>query len=265
VPPPGRLAPAKPALEANDPPPSETELALCRSALWEALALGFRPPVVETVERLTTPEGSAALADAAAMLDASDGGDLAGLARALGEPSRLAVSELRSDYARLFGHTARGLVPPYETEYGDDSVFMPAREMSDLSAFFRAFGVQVRHDAHERPDHIACECEFMVLLARKEAYALEAGEADTLRRTREAVRYFLREHLGRWGPAFGARLAREDASGFYGRLGALAAAFVIAECARTGVAAGPPLVRLRSADPPDAPMACGPATEEGAG
>jgi DMSO reductase family type II enzyme chaperone len=233
--------------------------------MWEALALGFRPPGVETVERLTTAAGCAALADAAAMLDADDGDGLAGLVLELGRPPTPPLAQLLSDYTRLFGHTARGLVPPYETEYGDDSVFMPAREMSDLSAFFRAFGVQVRCDAHERPDHIACECEFMLLLARKEAYALEAAEADTLRRTREAARYFLREHLGRWVPAFGARLAREDARGFYGRLGALAAAFVIAECARTGVAAGPPLVRLRSADPPDAPMACGPAAEEGAG
>lgn len=237
------------------------DLALCRSALWEALALGFRPPQAETVERLVTGEGSDALADAAAMLDASDDGALADLVRALGRPPRPALARLRTDHARLFGHTARGLVPPYETEYGEDSVFMPAREMSDLAAFFLAFGVHVRSDAHERADHVACECELLLLLARKEAHALETGADEMLGTTREAARLFLRDHAGRWIPAFGARLAREDAGGFYGRLGALAAAFVAAECGRVGVSAGPPLVRLRSAEPPDAPMACGPAAD----
>ena len=33
-------------------------MALCRSALWEALALGFRPPTGETVARLASAEGA---------------------------------------------------------------------------------------------------------------------------------------------------------------------------------------------------------------
>jgi len=252
---------ARPSTPTPSEPPLEADLALCRSALWEALALGFRPPTEEAIARLATAEGSAALADAAVMVDACDGGELPALARTLGSPPLPALTELRAEHARLFGHTARGRVPPYETEYGEDSVFAPAREMSDVTAFFRAFGVLVRPDAHERPDHVACESEFMLLLARKEAHALEHGEAEIVGVTREAASLFLRDHLGRWLPAFGARLAREDGAGFYGRLGALAAAFVAAECRRVGVTAGPPLVRLRSPEPPDAPMACGPAAE----
>src|SRR3972149_471157 len=50
---------AKPALEAVD-------LLLCRSALWEALVLGFCPPTEETVARLARAEGAGALAAAAA-------------------------------------------------------------------------------------------------------------------------------------------------------------------------------------------------------
>jgi hypothetical protein len=45
--------------------------------------------------------------------------------------------------------------------------------------------------------------------------------------------------------------------GFYGRLGDLCAAFVAAECRRAGAPVGLELLRLRSAEPSDAPMACG--------
>jgi DMSO reductase family type II enzyme chaperone len=232
------------------------DLALCRSALWEALALGFRAPTDDTVARLASADGAAALAAAAAALDGAEGGALAPRVEALGEGPAPGLRELQAAYQQLFGHTARGRVPPYETEYGDDAPFLPPREMSDLMAFFRAFGLVLRADAHERPDHIACECEFLLTLARKEAYALEVGDEAMLVSTRQAGRLFLREHLGRWAPGFGMKLARE-AAGFYGRLGDLAATFVTRECGRLGVTAGPALLRLRSPEEADAPMACG--------
>jgi TorA maturation chaperone TorD len=238
----------------------DADLALCRSALWEALALGFRPPTLETVDRLASPEGASALARAAAVLETAGPADPPGLVPlvlALGRDPVPALTELAAFHDRLFGHTARGRVPPYETEYGDDSAFLPQQEMSDLGAFLRAFGLARRGDARERLDHIACECEFLAVLSRKEGYAAEQGDAGMLAVTARATRTFLRDHVGRWGPGFGHRLAREDAGGFHGALGALAAAFVTAECRRAGVPAGPEVLRLRSAEPDRAPMACG--------
>jgi DMSO reductase family type II enzyme chaperone len=239
--------------------PGAVDAALCRSALWEALALGFRWPTAETVARLIATGGADALAAAAAALDRLDGGDLARRARALGQAAAPGLDELRAAYQRLFGHTARGRIPPYETEYGEDAPFLPPREMSDLLGFFRAFGLVLRRDGHERADHIACECEFLLVAARKEAHALERGDAAMLEATRQAYRVFLRDHPGRWAPGFGRMLAREAPDTFYGRLGELTAGVVAAECRRVGVAAGPPLLRLRSPGPADAPMACGPA------
>jgi TorA maturation chaperone TorD len=273
--------------------PGEIDLALCRSALWEALALGFRRPSGETIERLASPGGARALSAAANMLDraaesdeqiespsecggvpqgprsapsgrglASPGG-VSGLARLTGAVLALAnertpsLADLQARYDRFFGHTARGRTPPYETEYGEDSPFGAQREMSDLAAFFRAFGIALRPDAHERPDHLACQCEFMLFLARKEAHALEVGESAMLERTRGAARLFLRDHLGRWAPAFGRKLGRESAGEFYGALGELCTLFVTMECRRAGVSAGPELLRLRSTGGLDAPMACG--------
>jgi DMSO reductase family type II enzyme chaperone len=238
------------------PPDRAADAALCRSAVWEALALGFRPPTAETVRRLARRDGAEALA-AAAVVDDVQGSEVAALVRALGGDPPASLVELEAAHGALFGHTARGAVPPYETEYGEDSLFQPQREMSDLAAFFRAFGLVRRPDGRERPDHIACECEFMLVLARKEAHALEVGDAAMLEATRRAGRLFLRDHLGRWAPAFGGVLARQAAGGFYGTLGRVCAGFVTAECRRVGVAAGPELLRLRSADPPELPMGCG--------
>lgn len=233
---------------------SDAEEALCRSALWEALALGFRPPSDETARRLLDPDGATALADAVAWLDHARGTALAPLTRGLARP--VGVEALTVAYQRCFGHTARGLVPPYETEYGTDSLFQPIHEMSDLAAFYRAFGLTLRGDARERPDHIACECEFVAFLARKEAYAHERGDAALLEGTRQAIRRFLASHLGRWAPAFGRALAQHDPGGFFGDLGLLAAAYVTAECARVGAPAGPEFLRLRTTADPDVPAAC---------
>lgn len=251
TPTPSSAPPAEPGLTPAD-------LALCRSALWEALALGFRPPSAETIARLAMRDGADALTEAAAVLDAGDRSDLAQRVAALAVEPAPALGDLEGAYARLFGHTARGQVPPYETEYGEDSLFEPPREMADLAAFFRAFGLALRPDARERPDHVACECEFLLTLARKEAHALEVGETAMLAETRRATRAFLRDHLGRWAAAFGNKLAREDPGGFYGALGGLCTAFVVSECRRVGVSAGPDFLRLRSPDLAAAPMGCEP-------
>ena len=157
----------------------------------------------------------------------------------------------------------RGAAPPYETEYGANALFLQPQEMSDIGGFMAAFGLTVDPLGHERVDHVSCECEFLRFLCQKEAYALDAGDGETLRETRKAEKLFLKHHLGRFGPAFGRRVAREDREGFYGSLGELCAVFIEAECRRAGVPAGPEHIPLRSAEPDDVPMAC--ASECGAG
>ncbi|OGB95670.1 MAG: hypothetical protein A3G35_02390 [candidate division NC10 bacterium RIFCSPLOWO2_12_FULL_66_18] len=247
-----------PATAGRNSKSAEVDLALCRSALYEALALGFLAPTAETISRLASSEGVEALADAAAVLDDAWNTGLADLVRRTSAPQPLcSLAALEASFRRLFGHTARGLVPPYETEYGEDSLFLPLQEMSDLAGFCHAFGLGLRPSEHERIDHIACECEFMLFLARKKAYALVTDNATMLEETRRATRLFLKDHLGGWAPAFGRRLAREDRGGFYGALGELLTVFVTHECARVGVPAGPELLHLRSTSLGDAPMACG--------
>jgi TorA maturation chaperone TorD len=236
----------------------ELDIALCRSALYEVLALGWRPPTPTLVSRLLTLDAAAVLAQAAAVLDAAWQTDLLHYVRRLPpSPGEETLPVLEASFRRLFGHIARGPVPPYETEYGEDSLFLPIQEMSDLGGFLRAFGLMLSPTAHERVDHVSSECEFLLFLARKEAHALERGEVELRQEVVRATRLFLRDHLGHWAPAFGARLVRADPEGFYGTLGGLCHVLVSADCARLGVSAGAATLRLRTPLQDDTPMACG--------
>lgn len=233
------------------------DVALCRSILYEALALGFRPPSDETLERLGSVEAVEALADAAALLDQHGEHNLENLARQLpGETGAPGLTALGSDFGSLFGHVVRATVPPYETEYGTDTPFLQPQEMSDIAGFMHAFGVAPHDAAHERVDHISCECEFLCFLCRKEAYALAIDDEKMLQETRKGQRLFLRDHLGRFGKAFARRLLRENREGFYGALGALCAAFLQAEGHYLNVPVEPEHSPLRSATVDEVPMAC---------
>jgi DMSO reductase family type II enzyme chaperone len=154
-------------------------------------------------------------------------------------------------YLAAFGHAARGSCPLNEIEYGDikaDPLFQPHR-LADLAAFYRAFGLEVAEDAGERHDHICLELEFMCVLAAKEAYALEHQlAADQLAQCRDAQKKFLREHLGRWTPAFARRLAAATSEPTMRALAEFTRAFVESECVRFGVNPGSEELSLRPVD-----------------
>jgi DMSO reductase family type II enzyme chaperone len=155
------------------------------------------------------------------------------------------------DYVAVFGHAARGSVPMNEIEFGEpkaDALFQPHR-LADLAAFYRAYGLNMAEDAGERQDHLCVELEFMSVLAAKEAYALDGQVGgDALLACRESQRDFLREHLGRWAPAFARMLMTRAGPGPLSAFAALLRAFVESDCARFGVAAGADHLVVRQAD-----------------
>jgi len=239
---------------------TEIDRALCRATLYGALALGFRPPTEETVDRLVSEEGATALAKAAAILDADSAAGLRSAALKF-SADKATLSALSHSYRCLFGHTVRGPVPPYETEYGAEALFQQPHELGDLAGFYLAFGLTLNPAEHERADHVSCECEFLSFLAMKEAYALESGDLPMLEEVRKAARLFLRDHLGRFVSAFARKLVTEGRESFYGNLGELCLRFVTVECARLGVLLGPENLSLRPANDDRIPMACGSGTE----
>jgi len=239
----------------------EVDVALCRSAIYEALALGFRPPTAETYTRLIEADQNSALRQIAALLDEgrTDGASMNLAALMLNLRQFATIERLREVYRDLFDFTAHPKVPPYETEYGEETLFQQPQELGDLAGFYNAFGLKVK--ASERVDHISCECEFLSFLARKEAYALERNDEDMLEETRKAQRFFLRDHLGRFTPAFVKMLKREDPEGFYGSLGDLCHEFARFECTRRDVPLGSELMRLRPTEWSRDEFTCGTGNE----
>jgi TorA maturation chaperone TorD len=89
----------------------------------------------------------------------------------------------------------------------------------------------------------------MCVLAAKEAYAVEHQlDSDQLAQCRDAQKKFLREHLGRWTPAFARRLAAATNDPALHALAEFTRAFVESECVRFGVNPGSEELSLRPVD-----------------
>jgi TorA maturation chaperone TorD len=242
------------------------DIALARSIFYATVARAFARPSEPVLRRLASPDTCRALEAAAALLDAgarrpvlAPAADRFGIVVAA---APVDVDGAGDRYTTLFGHTARGPVCPFATEYGGDGLFSQPRDLANLAGFYLAFGLRPAPDNGERADHIACQCEFMDFLCRKEAVLLAAGETEeegralTAAATRQAARRFVREHLGCFGRTFGLLLAREDDGGFYGTLGSLLVAFLDREHERLGLPPASPALTLRPFSPDDA-TACG--------
>lgn len=228
------------------------DAAVARSYLYRFLALGLEYPSIGTFDALGEVGESAAYANAIGALVLAGYGGLAEAAGGL--KLRLDTEKyahFRDAYLAAFGHAARGSVPMNEIEYGDlkaDMLIQPHR-LADVAAFYRAFGVQLDSSATERVDHVCVELEFMSVLAAKEASALEGdGSDEHLQICRHAQKEFLREHIGRWGIAFGVRLASSDPDGIHGAVGKLLQVFLKEDCAKFSVRSGSPDLVLRNVD-----------------
>jgi TorA maturation chaperone TorD len=138
-----------------------------------------------------------------------------------------------TEHRAIFGHTVAHGCPPYETEYGRGHVFAQAQELGDIRGFYEAFGVRPRAGG-ERPDHVACELEFLALLALKEAFAVAAHDDDHRSLCRDAERRFIADHLGRWLPALAGRIAARASGSGYAAAAAIGAAVVATHARAVG-------------------------------
>lgn len=192
--------------------------ALARSRIYGFLSLGFAYPEAAWLSSLSRQ--SARIAKTLAPIIAG-----------------LTLERWRAAHAECFGHTISKECPPYEGEYGQAHIFQQTQTLADIAGFYRAFGLELAADVHERVDHISVELEFMHFLCRKEAHGLQKGHApEGIAQGRAAQARFLSEHLGAWAPQFARRLCALDERGLYGRLGELLDAHLLSELRRIGVA-----------------------------
>src|SRR5262245_9502146 len=118
--------------------------ALFRSIFYGAAALALHFPDVETCGRLRSPDTIPALRHAALRIGTAEPAVTASLSQDPAATSWCDLTRRAEDwiatlpflqpetllpiYGRLFGHTARSPVCPYETEYGPEALFQQPRQ-----------------------------------------------------------------------------------------------------------------------------------------
>ena len=172
--------------------------------------------------------------------------------------SPASVNALAERHSALLGHTVRAECPPYELEYARSDVFQHAHSLADVSAFYRAFGMETGGPMSERADHIVAEWEFLTVCALKQSRAQETAMVEAAEQCLDAQRAFLKDHAAIWMPAFFGRLRRAEPEGFLSRAADLAEALLREWCAALGVPLGPDWLELRPAEEEDLSINCGP-------
>ncbi len=149
------------------------------------------------------------------------------------------LSDLQSEHRRVFSNVITLDCPPYETLFGNDHVFAQSQVMGDIAGFYRAFGVELSKDIHERLDHLSVEFEFMHFLAYKESYSRCHDGADKTQIVLDAQKKFVKNHIGRWVPLFCRMLVKKADSGLYKYVADLMAEWMDFETAFLGVVPQP--------------------------
>ncbi len=216
---------------------------LPRSALWRTASALFRYPRPGAEAEI----GASAFWDAAerAAESLAEGELVDSVRRARRRFEGRDAASLEEEFVRAFGHTLEGPAPPYETLWGLEGSLLQPHAIADLAAFYRAHGLQVLPGG-ERPDHLSVECEFLHYLAYKEARARSRGESGHAEICRATRAEFLREHVGRFAPAFAQRLRKESGDRAFGAAGDLLGALVRSEAAALQVRSGAEDLPLRT-------------------
>jgi len=238
------------------PEEAPVAVALARAAVYRLLGGAWAYPVPAHLEEL------ASLAESAAT-DPDLAPAFAAFAAAVHQADAQAVAQ---EYVFLFDREAR--CPPYEGAWGDaPQMAGKSALLADVAGFYAAFGIEPSAARPDMEDHIAAECEFMSVLALKEAWArLEAGD-EAVDITRRAQVSFLADHLGRWAEAFALAVKAATPLPYYAALADLMTGWVRADAGALGVAPDRLSGRLahdpvREAEAFSCPMATSPSPEE---
>jgi len=149
------------------------------------------------------------------------------------------LNDLQAEHRRVFSNVITLDCPPYETLFGNDHVFGQAHVMGDIAGFYKAFGLELSRDIHERLDHLSVELEFMHFLAYKESYARCHDGAEKTHIVVEAQKKFVKEHIGRWVPLFARMLVKKADAGFFRHLAEFTADYIEFDAAYLGVTPQP--------------------------
>jgi len=111
-------------------------------------------------------------------------------------------------HARLFVGPYEILAPPHASQYLERDGHLMGEVSRAVSRAYAEAGLGPAADAHQVPDHVSLELEFMYYIAFEECTTGDSGWTQRRRR-------FWQEHLGTWLPVFGERIRAASVHPFY--------------------------------------------------
>jgi TorA maturation chaperone TorD len=148
------------------------------------------------------------------------------------------LSELRSEYTRLFSHPDQPLVQPTEGSFlffldrPGDTGCRPAPRLFinpaalDAERIYKKAGFECSSALQEPADTIYTELEFMHRLYQAKLTALQSDDRDAGDLVDECLNEFTHNHLGKWAVAFFKAVVDNSKIDFYRAVGILGAAFI---------------------------------------
>ncbi len=132
------------------------------------------------------------------------------------QPEQIVEQTLLVDWTRLF----RGLQPGYGPKPPYEGVYLGENEndfkaLESVAWFYTKHGVTPAENAGNRPDYIGLELDFLCYLCEQQAEAWEKGDEEKAFNFQLGEYEFLKDHLGRWGAIFCARVIEEARTDFY--------------------------------------------------
>ncbi len=122
---------------------------------------------------------------------------------------------LEQEHMRVFGPTIGQDHAPYSTEYDPNGKFRKEHELADIAGYYRAWGLAIDEDLHERMDHFGVEADYLAFLSLKEAFALIEGEPDRATEVRKTADKFAKRYIAAAAREFADRLERADEDGLF--------------------------------------------------
>jgi TorA maturation chaperone TorD len=125
------------------------------------------------------------------------------------------ISDLKVDYTRLFDHTDRIPVAPWESVYLNTDNLLFQEQTLGVRSWYNAYGLEITNKYKEPDDHIGLELAFLAHLANLSLNTLKEGDESKFEEMLSAQRRFLSAHPLRWIPTWCNLVEKHAHTDFY--------------------------------------------------
>lgn len=185
--------------------------ARARSVAYNVVAELLLSPNDSTEAELTSGRLRQDLSEAVDDL----GVDASALLERLATTPNTTKRALEREQMRVFGPTIGQDHAPYSTEYDPNGKFRKEHELADIAGYYKAWGLAIDENLHERFDHFGIEADYLAFLSLKEAYALIEGEPERAAEVRSTADRFAKRYIAAAAREFADRLERTDENGLF--------------------------------------------------